>query len=151
VLSFSNQAILQLSKFTIKTRKSTFLVPSTYNFHIEIEYEINGKVNHDAVKQQFTIRTPLRGVIQSGALGSIIGTSIKILADKNDVSALFKATAASAIVLNVLLATVLIVAFARKKDAQPFITIEDFWGGFFAGFVAGYLGIAVLNKIAVFS
>jgi hypothetical protein len=44
-----------------------------------------------------------------------------------------------------------VVAFARKKDAQPFISIEDFYGGFFVGFSAGYVGksllAAVLNGI----
>jgi hypothetical protein len=50
-------------------------------------------------------------------------------------------------VAGILLGGVLVVAFVRKKDAQPFISIEDFYGGFFVGFSAGYIGKALLNKV----
>lgn len=47
----------------------------------------------------------------------------------------------------ILIAAVVVVAFARKKDAQPFITVEDFYGGSFVGFVAGYVGFPLLDSI----
>ncbi|MFK8849115.1 hypothetical protein [Streptomyces sp. Ac-502] len=33
-----------------------------------------------------------------------------------------------------------LVAFARKSSAQPFVAIEDFWGGAIIGFSVGYFG-----------
>ncbi len=44
------------------------------------------------------------------------------------------------VVLSVVLSTIVIVAFARKKDAQPFMSVEDFYGGLFVGFLVGYNG-----------
>lgn len=35
----------------------------------------------------------------------------------------------------------------RRKDVQPFLTIEDFWGGIVVGFVAGYGGSDILSGL----
>jgi uncharacterized membrane protein YfcA len=45
-----------------------------------------------------------------------------------------------------MIAGIVVVAFARKKDAQPILSVEDFWGGVFVGFLAGYSGKAFLEK-----
>jgi hypothetical protein len=39
---------------------------------------------------------------------------------------------------------IVVVSFARKKDAQPILSVEDFWGAVFVGFLAGYTGKAFL-------
>jgi hypothetical protein len=39
---------------------------------------------------------------------------------------------------------IVVVAFARKKDAQPILSVEDFWGGVFVGFLVGYTGKSFL-------
>ena len=43
----------------------------------------------------------------------------------------------------------LVVTFARKKDSQPIMTIEDFWGGVLVGVLAGYTGKSILDKYLV--
>ena len=48
---------------------------------------------------------------------------------------------------NLLLAIVVVVAFARKRDTQPILSIEDFWGGLFIGAMTGYTGKSALNQI----
>jgi hypothetical protein len=35
----------------------------------------------------------------------------------------------------------------HRADTQPLISVEDFWGGVFVGFVAGYLGSSVLSQV----
>jgi uncharacterized YccA/Bax inhibitor family protein len=45
-------------------------------------------------------------------------------------------------------AAMVVVAFARKKEAQPILSIEDFYEGLFIGFLCAYGGNALLNKIA---
>ncbi|MFL6478527.1 MAG: hypothetical protein ACJ707_06890, partial [Nitrososphaera sp.] len=35
----------------------------------------------------------------------------------------------------------------RKKDVQPFLTIEDFWGGIVVGFAVGYGGSSILTRL----
>jgi hypothetical protein len=47
---------------------------------------------------------------------------------------------------SVLLGVVVVIAFSRKKDAQPILAIEDFWGGLFIGVMAGYGGKAALSQ-----
>lgn len=138
-----------LKKFTARTRQSTLFTPTIYTFHIEILYEISAKQNRDAVKQQFNVRSPIKALIQGSLWGSLMGTSIRTLKENKalGLSALVTPASAAALVGGLLLAGVLVVAFARKKDAQPFITIEDFWGGFFVGFVAGYVGTPALEKL----
>lgn len=48
---------------------------------------------------------------------------------------------------SILLGILLVIAFARKKDTQPLISVEDFWGGIFIGFLAGYQGQALLDQV----
>lgn len=52
-----------IKKFSVKTRQVTLFSPALYTFHIEIQYEINGKPNRDAVKQQFNIRAPMTALV----------------------------------------------------------------------------------------
>src|ERR687891_597344 len=35
----------------------------------------------------------------------------------------------------------------RKKDVQPFLTIEDFWGGIVVGFAVGYGGSDIVTRL----
>ncbi|MFZ3060041.1 MAG: hypothetical protein WA102_09930 [Candidatus Methanoperedens sp.] len=39
-----------------------------------------------------------------------------------------------------------VIAFARKSSAQTLITIPDFWGGIFIGFLAGYSEKTFIEK-----
>lgn len=48
---------------------------------------------------------------------------------------------------NIVLAVVVVVAFARKRDTQPFISVEDFWGGLFVGAVTGYTGKSMIHEV----
>jgi hypothetical protein len=141
-----------LKKFTAKTRAVTLFSPALYTFHIEIQYEIDGKQNRDAVKQQFNIRAPLNALITGSACGGLVGASMHGLKDHiSNLPVLWtgsgKLFSAAAAVVGVLVGAVVVVAFARKKDAQPFITIEDFYGGCFVGIVSGYVGLPFLDKI----
>lgn len=40
----------------------------------------------------------------------------------------------------------MIVLFSRKKDIQPFIAVEDFWGGLAIGFISAYIGTEILGS-----
>ena len=132
-----------LNKFSVSTRRKNFFIPAAYTFHIQISYEMDGKVNADAIKQQFNIRAPLSALIWGSAWGAIAGAVLRALyADQSLTDAKFF----SVLLGGVLLAAVLVIAFARKKDVQPFISVEDFWGGFFVGVVAGYVGKPLIDQ-----
>jgi hypothetical protein len=137
-----------LRKFTAKTRESILFSPSLYTFHVEIHYEINGKANLDAVKQQFNVRSPLNALVYGSFWGALTGASLHGLKENlGDLTKLLSLYSIAAPVAGVLIGAVVVVAFARKKDAQPFITVEDFYGGFFVGFLAGYVGFPLLDSI----
>ena len=40
-----------------------------------------------------------------------------------------------------------VVLFARKKDVQPLIAIEDFWGGIAIGFLVAYSGPQLIKNL----
>jgi hypothetical protein len=137
-----------LKRFTLKTWRSTLFMPAAYILQFQVRYKIDGILNLDTIRQELNIRAPLGAVLQGALWGAVVGSVLHSLYLTGFVftwSALgpfFQQTFAG-----ILLGGVLVVAFARKKDAQPFISIEDFYGGFFVGFSAGYVGKVLLNKI----
>ncbi len=38
------------------------------------------------------------------------------------------------------MSAILVVSFARKSGVQQIVSVEDFWGGLFLGFLTGFLG-----------
>jgi hypothetical protein len=49
----------------------------------------------------------------------------------------------------ILIRWVVVAAFARKKDAQPFLSVEDYYGGFFVGILAGYNGDSLFASAGI--
>ena len=130
--------------FAVRTTSATFFVPSLYNLNLEIEYEMDGKMNHDTVGYQMNVRAPLKAIIYGSVIGSIIGYLVKEgMADTTQ----FQRTPFWLRMLKaVLVSGIVVVAFARKKDAQPVLSIEDFWGGVFVGFLSAYGGESLLHQ-----
>jgi hypothetical protein len=149
VLQHGNSA---LKRFTLRTLKSTLFMPAAYNLEFQVEYRIDGLVNQDTIQHQLNIRAPLGAVLRGAVCGAIVGSLLHTLygfqgnpnpsLQLHEWIGFFLQTAAG-----ILLGAVLVVAFARKKDAQPFISIEDFYGGFFVGFSAGYVGQSLLQNV----
>jgi hypothetical protein len=48
--------------------------------------------------------------------------------------------------VSIIIGCILIVLFSRKKDIQPFLAVEDFWGGVAIGFVSAYVGTEILDS-----
>ena len=44
------------------------------------------------------------------------------------------------IVLSMILSSITVVSFARKSGVQQILSVEDFYGGLFLGFLIGILG-----------
>ncbi len=139
----------------------TFFTPSSYNLNIEIVYSIDQKANRDTVAFQMSVRAPLRAIIWGSVVGSVMGFLVHDGGHGNAIHELFERSAAvtssesvgAADLLPTLITTVLsgaivVVAFARKKEAQPILSIEDFWGGLFVGFLTAYGGNALLKQLA---
>jgi F0F1-type ATP synthase assembly protein I len=134
-----------LKEFTVRTRQSNLFTPSVCYFHMQITYEMEGKVNHDTAKTSLNIKAPISAMGLGAIVGAIIGTFLRRLDGGKPFAwdlPLFVSCLSS-----VLISLVLVIVFARKKDAQPFITIEDFYGGTFVGVLAGYGGYSLLHQM----
>jgi hypothetical protein len=128
-----------------------FFSPTSYSLNIEVSYSIDSKINRDTVSYQMNVRSPLRAIIAGSIVGALIGFFVRatrpggMLADgKLPLSWPFFLT----IVASVLVASMVVVAFARKKDSQPILSIEDFYGGLFVGFISAYGGNVLLDNIS---
>lgn len=144
-----------LKRFTLKTWRSTLFLPAAYILQFQIQYQIDGVLNQDTIRQEFNIRASLGAVLRGAFWGAIVGSFLHALYGMPmDISLTIPAIPRSSFLdfvlqtlAGILVGGVLVVAFARKKDTQPFITIEDFYGGFFVGFSAGYIGKALLTSV----
>jgi hypothetical protein len=119
---------------------------------LEIIYEIDGKPNRDTVSYQLSVRSPLRAIIAGTIVGSIVGFIVRDNAKDQTLHTFFSTgdgvlDLTLSIVSHVIGAAMIVVAFARKKDAQPILSIEDFYGGLFIGFVAAYGGKSLLDQV----
>lgn len=140
--------------FTFRTRTWLFFSPSMHDFHVQLAYEIDGEINQDSALCHLNIRTPLLSLVIGSALGSIGGFILKDVFHRQDLQAVITQPGAFPILTlstmllgNILLGVILVLGLARKKDAQPFLSVEDFWGGMFLGVVAGYGGKALAEQL----
>lgn len=128
--------------FKIKSRGFLSLKPSTYRLNLEVEYELAGVRNVDTVEHTIQIRASMVSMMIGSMLGSFLGTL-----GAGGINAVAGIDSIQKLVPSLVLAAVSIVLFARKKDVQPIIAIEDFWGGLTIGFLIGYSGPQALGSL----
>jgi hypothetical protein len=137
-----------LRAFTLKTKQTYLFTPSVHTLNAQVCYTIDGgEQNFDTVKYQLNVRAPFKALVTGSLFGSVVGTILRYRTPLDSYNFRSGLPFFIALATAMLVGAVMVIAFARKKDAQPFITVEDFWGGFFVGFVAGYVGTSVLDKV----
>lgn len=139
-----------LYEFKLCTRDVYFFTPSLYTLHMQVQYDMDAARNHDTVKHQMNIRSPLKALILGAVVGGWLGTILtNLLTNLTTATSTYWPTPyfMGKLLTSVLLGAVLVIAFARKKDAQPFLSVEDFYGGFFIGFLAAYVGASLLTNL----
>ena len=72
------------------------------------------------------------------AFGAIVGSLLKSFSGPQGSASTHSVL--QAIFVSVLASAAVVVAFARKANAQPIISVEDFWGGALLGFTVGFFG-----------
>lgn len=128
--------------FTLRTRKTIWFKPSTYRLQIEIEYEIGGVKNIDTIEHQVQVKASLPSVVIGSFFGAVGGWVVK-----EGGAGLLTTHAALRLLVSVVLAAMAVILFARKKDVQPLIAVEDLWGGVAIGFLAAYIGPAIIENL----
>jgi uncharacterized membrane protein YfcA len=107
-----------------------------------VEYELAGVRNVDTIEHLIQIKSSLVSMIMGSILGGLggwftsKGSSVK-----------FEPAAIIELFVSLVLSAMAVVLFARKKDVQPLIAIEDFWGGVAIGFLVAYSGPKIFEKL----
>ena len=89
--------------------------------------------------------------MRSSIFGAIIGSILGLIVSENGKFGNFQDILSKDFLLNmsrtVIFALIIIVAFARKSNVQQVVSVEDFWGGLFTGFLVGYSGDSFIQSI----
>ncbi|MBI3410585.1 MAG: hypothetical protein HY040_19790 [Planctomycetes bacterium] len=137
--------------FTARTRRNLWFTPSTYRFNIDIQYRVGaGDWNTDSIPTTIQVRASLISVGTGAAVGAMVGWFVRKIAQGETLDWGWPAFARLLMNLLGLAATMLLAVMgvlfvARKKDTQPFISVEDVWGGMVIGFMVGYQGSSVIG------
>jgi hypothetical protein len=133
--------------------------PDTYTISGEVVYELQTKKYQSIKDIEVSIFPSVGSMLVGTLVGSVLGTIVKVLTGgplrgiglvtPNDkvVSPLSWGDVFNLLPLffvNLILGLLIGIILMRKKDVQPFLTVEDFWGGILLGFFVGYLGLPFL-------
>ena len=133
--------------FVLKTRRWLFFNPVSHTFQIQVRYRIDERDHIDTIPFSVDIRAPMR----SSIVGAIVGSILGLIVSKNRNFGDFQDILFKDLLLNmsrtIIFALIIIVAFARKSNVQQVVSVEDFWGGLFTGFLVGYSGDSFIQSI----
>jgi len=114
-----------------------------------IKYRYKKEIHYAPFEVRLTLRPPLLANGIGAVAGSILGNGARSLKEQG--AGFFQNVGiefAAAIVLASILAVIAIIYSSRRTgESQPILTVEDFWGGLIVGFMIGYLGHEVFQRL----
>lgn len=128
--------------FILKTTRWLTFAPIAHTFQIQVRYEIEDEVHVDTVPFTLNIRAAIGSSLIGAIIGSMLGSFVSPKYTPSDPEIIFRTFLTS-----VIFAVIVVVAFARKSNVQQIVSVEDFWGGIFIGFLVGYSGETFINTI----
>jgi hypothetical protein len=128
--------------FVLKTTHWLTFTPIAHTFQIQVRYEMDGKKHIDTVPYALSIRAATASSLIGSIIGSLLGSLVNNRIVFNDPVATLRALLTSSI-----FAVIIVVAFARKNNVQQIVSVEDFWGGMFIGFLVGYSGESFISSV----
>lgn len=140
VLLFPGDSIVK--HFVLKTTRWLTFTPIAHTFQIQVRYEIDGQAHVDTVPFSLSIRAATASSLIGAILGGILGTVVNPKVELTDIQSAMRIFLTSSI-----FAVIIVVAFARKNNVQQIVSVEDFWGGIFIGFLVGYSGETFINSV----
>ncbi|KYF52694.1 hypothetical protein BE08_25085 [Sorangium cellulosum] len=121
--------------FTVRSRRALWFRAASYRLLIEVEYEIDGASNLDTIEHVLKVSASLGSMIAGAVVGGVGGW----FAARGGGARLDMETGVS-LAASLVLVAMAVVLLARKRDVQPILAIEDFWGGVAVGFLIAYAG-----------
>lgn len=135
--------------FLARTKKSLFFRPDKYRFVMWADYS-NQKDDfiRESQSKEVDVLVSMNSIIIGAIFGGILGALARLLSTTENGTINFPSPIKTGLELfgAVIISVLAVVAFARKSSAQTLITIPDFWGGIFVGFLAGYSGKTFIEK-----
>jgi len=120
--------------------------PDTYLLTARVEYKLRQDkktiINNESIETKLSIFPSIAGMLGGAVFGSLLGTVLRV-----GLSSMFTLAFISSLFTSVVLALIAGIALMRKKDVQPILTVEDFWGGIFLGFLVGFAGLQALEQL----
>jgi len=124
--------------FILKTREKWRFTPIALTLEIQVKYGVDHREHLDTAKVDLAIQSSLSSIALGAIVGGLAGSAVTIIYKKMYVQGPLNVS--SYILLSLILSTMVVVAFARKSGVQKIISIEDFYGGLFLGFMVGLSG-----------
>ena len=104
-----------------------------------MNYSSDGADHNDTIAYEQSIRSTMSAMAVGAACGAILGTLLKSLTS-SPFTSVWSGSMLRALIVSVIAGFAVVIAFARKSNAQPIVSVEDFWGGALIRFTVGYLG-----------
>jgi hypothetical protein len=137
-----------VKQFIFKTKHWLLFTPLAHTMQIQVRFNVDDRDHLDTVPFSLSIQAAITATMIGAVFGGLIGGFARIMTDTKN-GAISLQDQIISLMLAVILSAVTVVSFARKSGAQQIVSIEDFWGGLFLGFLIGFLGQNyALNLIA---
>lgn len=135
--------------FSAIVRRWLFASGGDLVFPGQVKYRYNGEIHHHTFEVRFTLRPPLMANGAGAIVGSLVGPVARGLRDQGPAFFSTIGVAFTAgVALTAILSVVAVIYSSRKTgEAQPIVTVEDFWGGLLVGFLLGFLGNEFFGKL----
>ncbi len=135
--------------FTLTTRRERRFRPGSYRLQVSVRYRFevspdeeptgSGAVaeNSDVFEVVLDVRSSLSSILIGGVVGCVAGWVARTLPLWEKMP---REVGLGQLAVHVLLTLGVLLLFARKKDVQPLLSVEDAYGGALIGFMLGFSG-----------
>jgi hypothetical protein len=127
-------------QFVLRTKSRVLFTPIAHTFEIQATYSVDGLDHTVNIPFRLNIRAAMSSIVTGAIIGATLGSLVKVLSAQG--ASVEPRNVLRGLAVAVLASVGVVAAFARRSSAQPFVSIEDFWGGIVIGFSVGYFGFS---------
>lgn len=127
-------------QFVLRTKSRVLFTPLAHTFEIQATYSVDGLDHTVSIPFRLNIRAAMSSMIIGAILGAVLGSVVRGLSAQGTAGG--AQAIARALTVAILASVAVVAAFARRSNAQPFVSVEDFWGGVVIGFSVGFFGFS---------